>query len=252
MKTQVVLTVAESKRLIAKGVSELGMIKRAFNEGLVVVSSGSTNGYVVEELFGESIDKTGYMTGKTLPSGVKMSQLKVGQSISDVVFKDGELTEEYDRQSASENMSKDDVFVKGANALNYKKGVAGVLIGHPAGGTVGGSLGHIFGKRANLVIPIGLEKCISSDIYEMAEKVNMDNEEYEGVPRLWPIRGTIVTEIEALQILFDVEVNQLAAGGLAGAQGAVRLLVDGDKKELDKLNKYIDKIHGEPEFYQFK
>lgn len=252
MKTQIILTVAESKRLIAKGVKELEMVQNAFSDGLVVVTSGSTNGYVVEELLEEEIDKTGYMTGKTLPAEVKQSQLQVGDSIPDVVFQKGERTEELDRQSAAENMSEDDVFIKGANALNYEKGIAGVLIGHPAGGTVGGSLGHIIGKRGNLIIPIGLEKCISSDILEMEQKLNQPGEEYDGVPRIWPLRGTIVTEIEALETLFDVKVSQMAAGGLAGAEGGVRLLVDGNKNELDRVKEFVNEIQGEPEFYEFE
>lgn len=251
MKTQIVLTVSESKRLIAKGICELEMVKRALSEGLVIVPTGSTNGYIVEELLGKSIDKTGYMSGKTLPSKLDQSQLKVGERIPDVVFKNGEVTEELERHTAAENMSKDDVFIKGANALNYEKKVAGILIGHPAGGTIGSAIGHIVGKRGNLVIPVGLEKCIGSDIYEMAKLSNQDSEVYDSVPRLWPVQGTIVTEIEALEILFDVKVWQIGAGGLAGAEGSVRLLLDGTKEELDEVKKIIDEIQGEPPFYEF-
>ena len=252
MKTEIILTVAESKRLIAKGVKEMKMVKNAFKDGLLVVTSGSTDGYIVEELLEKNIDKTGYMTGKTLPATVNTNHLKVGDSIPDVVFKNGELTEDLDRKTAAENFDKEDVYIKGANALNYKKGVAGICIGHPAGGTIGAAIGHIIGKRGNLVIPVGLEKCISSDIYEMADKLNEDQEEYDSVPRLWPVRGEIITEIEALEILFDVEVNQIAAGGLAGAEGGVRLLVEGEKAELKEVKEFVEGIHGEPPFYEFE
>lgn len=250
MKKQVTLTVAESKRLIAKGICKMDMVQSALKNGLVIIPTGSTNGYIIEELLDENFEKTGYMTGQTLPAKLDSSTLKKGEGSPDVVLKNGRLDKELDRLTAAENMNKDDVFIKGANALNYEKGVAGILIGHPAGGTIGGAIGHIIGKRGNLLIPVGLEKCISSDIDEMSKLANKDAEEYEGVPRLWPIRGTIVTEIEALEILFDVKVNQLAAGGLAGAEGAVRLLIDGTKEELNKVTEFIDQIQGEPAFYE--
>ena len=43
MKKQTVLTVAESKRLIAKGVAALPEIQNAMQEGMVVVATGTTN-----------------------------------------------------------------------------------------------------------------------------------------------------------------------------------------------------------------
>lgn len=47
MKRQFVLTVSESKRLIAKGVAALPEVKRAMEEGMVVVATGTTNAYVL-------------------------------------------------------------------------------------------------------------------------------------------------------------------------------------------------------------
>ena len=53
MKRQVVLTVAESKRLIAKGVAALPEVMQAMEERTVVVATGTTNAYVLEELWGK-------------------------------------------------------------------------------------------------------------------------------------------------------------------------------------------------------
>ena len=47
------LTVSESKRLIAKGVAAADFVQRAMKEGTLAVGSGSTNGYVVEEITGQ-------------------------------------------------------------------------------------------------------------------------------------------------------------------------------------------------------
>lgn len=247
MKKAYVLTVAESKRLIAKGIAKMNLVKNAMEKGLVVVSSGSTNGYIVEELLGEKIDKTGYMTGKTLPAKLNPQDLNIGENIADIVFTDGKLNSKLDRVSAAENFKAGDVFIKGANALNYQNKVAGILIGHPAGGTIAAALGHIIGKRANLIIPIGLEKCISSDIYEIESILNQAD--VKKAPKMLAVRGHIFTEIEALETLFNVQVKQIAAGGLAGAEGGVWLLVEASEEKLSKVDSFLDEIQGEPPFY---
>ena len=157
MKRQVVLTVSESKRLIAKGVAALPEVQRAMKEGIVVVSTGTTNGYVLEELWGKKIDKRRYRSGITTPNEPEKLEEPKGEQIPDVVFRKGEVAEELDRFTSVEHMGRGDVFIKGANAIDYEKGVAGVLIGSPIGGTLGGVLGNIIGKRITMVIPVGLE-----------------------------------------------------------------------------------------------
>ena len=67
MKRQVILTVAESKRLIAKGVAAMPVVKKAMKDGMVVVATGTTNAYVLEELWGRRIDKRRYRAGITMP-----------------------------------------------------------------------------------------------------------------------------------------------------------------------------------------
>ena len=60
--------------------------------------------------------------------------------------------------------------------------------------------------------------------------------------------GTIVTEIEALEILCGVKATLYAAGGIAGAEGGVWLLLEGTKEELDNAMKLIESVQGEPPF----
>ena len=67
MKRQFSLTVAESKRLIAKGVAALPEVQHAMEERTVVVATGTTNAYVLEELWGKKIDKRAYRSGITTP-----------------------------------------------------------------------------------------------------------------------------------------------------------------------------------------
>ena len=55
MMMSAVLTVSESKRLIAKGVAASEVLQTALENGTVAVAKGTTNSYIVEELLGEEI-----------------------------------------------------------------------------------------------------------------------------------------------------------------------------------------------------
>ncbi len=147
MKRQIVLTVAESKRLIAKGVAAMPVVKKAMKDGMVVVALGTTTAYVLEELWSKKFDKRRYRSGTTIPAVPDKLDEPQGERMPDVVFRKGEVVKELDRFTAPKEMGKNDVYLKGANALDYKRQMAGVLIGSPIGGTVGGSLGHIIGKK---------------------------------------------------------------------------------------------------------
>ncbi len=245
MKRQVVLTVAESKRLIAKGVAALPEVQRAMREGTVVVATGTTNSYVLEELTGERIDKRRYRSGITTPDVPEKHATPQGETIPDVVFRNGKIAKELNRFTAIEQMKKGDVYIKGANALDYVDQVAGVLIGDPKGGTVGAVLGGIIGKQINLVIPVGLEKLVYEDINDL-HLLAME-EDYEG-PRMWPITGIIVTEIEALEVLAGVYATLYAAGGVAGAEGSVRLMIEGVDKNVEAALELVNSVKGEPRY----
>jgi hypothetical protein len=245
MKRQVVLTVAESKRLIARGVTALPEVKRAMKEGMVVIATGTTNGYVLEELLGKDIDKRRYRSGITTPRDPDRLMEPHGEPIRDIVFRNGRIVEELDRYDAVDYMSRGDIYIKGANALDYIGQIAGVLIGSPSGGTVGAVLGQIIGKKIHLVIPIGLEKLVFEDLKDL-HRITTD-EDYEG-PGLWPIVGTIITEIEALKILTGVDATLYAAGGIAGAEGSVRLIVMGEDEEVEAALEIVESIKGEPRY----
>ena len=245
MKRQVVLTVAESKRLIAKGVAALPEVQAAMEDGIVVVATGTTNAYVLQEIWGEKFDLRRYRSGITTPSLPDKKQEKQGEPIPDVVFRKGEVAKELDRYNAIKEMDRGDVYIKGANALDYVGQVAGVLIGGETGGTVGAVLGSIIGKKITLVIPIGLEKLVYEDINEL-HQLTMDPD-YDG-PAIWPISGLIFTEIEALEVICGVQATLVAAGGVAGAEGSIRLLVEGLDEDVDAALELVNSIKGEPRY----
>jgi len=245
MKRQFVLTVAESKRLIAKAVAAFPEVQRAMKDGTVVVATGTTNAYVLEELWGRKIDKRCYRSGITTPDEPERSPEPQGEKIPDVVFVKGKVEPKYDRVNAVEDMKKGDVYIKGANVLNYDDNVAGILIGGMDGATIGNTIGHIIGKQIQLIIPVGLEKLTYEDINEL--HLLASEEDYEG-PRMWPITGTIVTEIEAMAILTGVDAYHYSAGGIAGAEGAVRILVEGTDEEVEETLELVKSIKGEPRY----
>jgi hypothetical protein len=238
MKRQFSLTVAESKRLIAKGVAALPEVILAMEKRTVVVATGTTNAYVLEELWGKKIDKRAYRSGITTPK-------EQPEKIADKVFIKGKVADEYDRITIGPHLNKGDIYIKGANVLNYDDYVAGILIGGKDGATIGNTIGHIIGKQVNLVIPIGLEKLTYENINEL--HLLASEEDFEG-PRMWPIVGTIITEIEALGLLTGVDAYLYSAGGIAGAEGGVRLLIEGTDEEVNETLELIESIKGEPRY----
>jgi len=249
-KACVVLTVSESKRLIAKGVAALPQVRRALEDGIVAVAKGTTNSYIVEELLGRPIDKTAYTTGLTLPERPKRTPKLAEEKMPDLVLKRGEPVEGVSAVEAVKEMRAGDVFIKGANALDYRRKVAGILIGHPEGGTIGATLGTIVARGIELVIPVGLEKLVYEDIEALSRRVRRFDESLTEIPTLMPVTGTIVTEIEALKVLCGVEATLLSAGGVAGAEGSVRLLIEGERGAVKGALELLRSIQGEPMFIQ--
>ncbi|MHB9026249.1 MAG: hypothetical protein ACYC7E_19085 [Armatimonadota bacterium] len=246
MQASIVLTVAQGKRLIARAVAQLPEIRAVLHSGLLAIGRGTTNAYVAEEILGQPIPKGNYVAGRTMPAGVPGKLLGKG-TYPDIVLRDGQPIEGATVTGAVNEMKSGDVFIKGGNALNYAQGVVGVLMGHPQGGTIGSTYGAIVARKVQLIIPIGLEKLVTDDIYELSRmSLRTDNHPDAPVTSLFPMTGTIITEIEALAILCGVQAYLLSAGGVAGAEGAVWLLLDGEKEQLDRALALAHDIQGEP------
>lgn len=246
MKVQVVLTVSESKRLIARAVARMRQVKKALEHGLIAIGTGTTNSYVVEEMLGRKIDKTSYRSGITVPAK-PVAPVKLSSEIMpDVVLRDGVLVPELDRFSAVKHMGPGDVFIKGCNALHYPSKTAGILIGSKDGGTIGAAIGHIVGRGVALVLPVGLEKAVFGDFHEISRTLAQEGETVGYFPHMMPVWGTIVTEIEAIEILADAHAIHIAAGGVGGAEGAVRVLISGEPDRVKRALNIVEGIQGEP------
>jgi hypothetical protein len=241
------LTVSESKRLIAKGVVELPMIKKAMKKGMVVICKGTTNTYIAEELLGKDIKPGALVYGKVYPEkgGEK---LPAAEPLPEVVFVDGKYKPELSLSAALKKLKPGDVVIKGANALDYENETAGVFIGAPDAGTSGKIMPYIIARKANLLIPVGLEKQVSCNVADLQLKLRQPHESINFVPSMFLLTGHIFTEIEAIKALTEVEVFQAGSGGIGGAQGAVWLVARGPRAKVEKALKIASQVHGEPPF----
>lgn len=249
-KAWVSLTVAESKRLIALGLLEYPVFQERLEGGTIIVTKGTTNSYIASELL-DTLDQESYVLGHILPSH-KPRKLTRRHSRSELVlYKGKEVDVEYTKAFAK--MKDGDIILKGANIINYSKGQAGVLIGHPTGGTCGKILPAVEEHNLRLIIPVGLEKESSSDIDLLSESSKLKRDDIDGrAPTVWSIKGELFTEIEAIKQFAKVEVQHFAAGGIGGAEGAVSLLITGGKKEVEKALALVHDVQGEEEFIKVK
>ncbi|MCX7804865.1 MAG: hypothetical protein N3A38_06705 [Planctomycetota bacterium] len=243
MKKSIVLTPAQSKRLIAKGVAARPDVLRAKEKGMLIVCTGTTNAYVVEEITGERIEKTKYVTGhyrdRTRHQDVRMSS-----ELPTVVYKGGKRADGVPVADAVKEMGPGDVVLKGANALNYERRQVAVMIGHPQGGTLASVLGCCVARRIHLIHPVGLEKSVPVDLDWAARHMRDD---FEG-PALWPSPGEIFTEIEAIAVLTGAKAYPVAAGGILGAEGCVVLLCEGSEEQIAAVARIRAALEGEPPF----
>jgi len=245
MKIETVLTVSQSKRLIARGVKNHPVVKTAYHNGVIGICRGTTCSYVAEEFIGKPLEHFSYTTGLTLPPSPSPIIEALETKVHDVIIRKGEIHMDGETViEASKNMNPGDVIIKGANALNYRNRVAGCLVGHPAGGTVGGFWGALYGKKIRLVIPVGLEKEIAADILEVSS-FSMDENPGNA---LFPMTGIIITEIEAVEMLTGTAACQIAAGGIRGAEGSVRLLISGTAGQIDRVKTILEEIRTESPF----
>ncbi|MGB4475531.1 MAG: hypothetical protein WBJ04_02310 [Bacillota bacterium] len=249
-----VVTPAAGKRLIAKGISEHPEVLRALKEGTVVVLAGTTNGYVAEELLGkigqaDGFSMKGFVRGITVPPYV--STTEIGRSPGghqfpgDVVIVKGNWIKGKTVFDVVDDLQEGDVILKGANSIDLTRKQAAILIGHPKCGTIGVIMQAAIGRRVRLILPVGLEKRVPSDLNELAARVNSPGSEG---PRLFPVSGEVFTEIEALSLLTGAKAEIVAAGGICGAEGAVWLAVWGSDEEMEKANALMESVVGEPQY----
>lgn len=258
---QVVLTPAESKKLIAMAVAELDVVKKAKT---VILHPSSSTYFIVEALTGSKPKTDIWLCGAVLPKGLcgdiairlrRHTIIRDGKPMSGPawfaecwVIREGEVSVGTPLRDLLSEMGPDDVYIKGVNAID-PQGNVGVLIGSAVeGGTIGLVISKWKEKRFNLIFPVGLEKMIPGSISEVAEETK-GRAKYSYAmglaPYLLPCPETIiVTEIKAIEILSGAAAIPMAAGGLGRAEGAIVLLIKGDKTRVNKAISYVELAKG--------
>jgi hypothetical protein len=251
---QFLITPAAGKRLIARAIASYPPILEALKTGTLVIIAGTTNGYIAEEILVgigqvDDFSKRRFFRGIVLPPA--QGRTEAGRLPDetafpgDVVIVNGVWKKGLTIFDVVDNLNEGDVIIKGANAINTLQKKAAIYIGHPKGGTIGASLQAVIGRRVRLILPVGLEKRVYSDLDDLALRLNSPGAHGS---RLLPVVGEVFTEIEAITSLTGATAELVAAGGVAGAEGSIWIAVSGESQEVEDAQELIKSILDEPPF----
>ncbi len=247
MKTYTfMLTVSMSKRLIARGLMNNPEVKEAMMNHRLLIMSGTTNGYVAEEALkavgdGTPFDKRTFRRGITVAPGAKVTP---GTATFDLLIDHGKARFDRTVFEIAPELTHEDMIMKGANALYLPGDEAGVLIGHPQGGTLVPITAAVIGRRVQLIVPVGVEKRVERPISEL---VTLGNTAPGEGPRLSYIPGTPYTEIDALvELTGCIYPEILASGGAMGAEGGTYFTVRDEEENIEKVKALVDELKDEP------
>jgi hypothetical protein len=241
---QLCITTPMGKRLIAKGIAFHSDVQRVLERGTLVIIAGTTNGYVAEEILtalgqAEGFSRRGFRRGMQMPPGTEAPEIEFP---GDVIISNGIWHKGKTVTDAVGQLQEGDVVLKGANAFD-SRGQAAVQIGSTIGGTIIATMPAVIGRRVRLIIPVGLEKRVSEDVYALARRVNAPGTDG---PRLFPMPGQIFTELDAIKLLTGAQAHLIAAGGVYGAEGAVWLGITGSDEQIRTAAELIQSIADEP------
>jgi hypothetical protein len=254
MIRQYPLTPSVGKRLIAKALTHHPLVTRTLRGGRLVIVAGTTNGYVAEEILahiGQSVgfSRRHFFRGMTIPpariTGASGRFPDNSGFPGDVVIDKGVWKRAKTIFEVADDLSADDLILKGANALDLASGHAANFIDHSDAGPMAAVLPAVLGRRAKLIIPVGLEKRVSGNLLDLASRLSASDAKG---PRLCPLPGQVFTEIDAIFLATGARATLVGAGGVGGAEGCVWLAVEGNDEQLGEVETLMRKIHAEPPF----
>ncbi len=246
MRAQIVLTPSESKRLIGKAVAQMEVVQKAKKKGIIVIARGTTNAFVAEEISGREIAKSNFTAGIITAEGLGSNP----KSPKEIVLIDGEVKDGLSIDEMLDKLGPNDVIIKGANAIG-PDGIPGLFCGRGSPRATGGTLGKFHSlsltRGVNVIIPVGLEKLIPCSVLDVYKEVDFYPTDYamKQPVSLHPMSGTAVTEIDAIKLLTGADALPIGAGGIAGGEGSMTLLVKGADAEVKKAIEIVEKIKGE-------
>lgn len=244
MKAALTLTPAESRRLIAKAVVRMPEVKAALESAYVIVPGGTTNAIVVQELLGSEVEPARYTAG-IISNGVACVTNEADRVGIPTILHRGRSVKKTIPEALND-FHRETVVIKGANAVD-PEGNVGIITSGFDGGTVAAAIGTITSQGLKLIVPVGLEKLVAS-VKEAVKYTGAKTLDYTlgadfGMYCL--VNTLVVTEIQALYILFGVEAKHVASGGIGGCEGAVVLILTGDESNVRSAITFLNAIKGE-------
>jgi hypothetical protein len=265
MRAAIHLTPAESKRLIGLGVAQLEDVQDRFKNGIIGVKTGTTNYYAVMALLAnrpddwERIKDHVKACGMAAGRGMCGERWHIGEDrvtratsgkrdtrIPQLAFKKGEIWEGPLDEIVLREMTEEDIYVTGANALD-PYGNTAIELGGWNGGSIGRVLNTIYGKGIKLLIPVGLEKLIPTpipDVLKYTGHLGLDYAHGEWYGTM-PMHGKVFTEVDAFRVLTGARAVPVGAGGVKGAEGAIHFQIVGNEEQFNKvIDIWENKVRG--------
>ncbi|MBU5627170.1 hypothetical protein KQI82_09650 [Oscillibacter sp. MSJ-2] len=234
--SQIFLTVNTGKWLIAQAVLELDCVKAALQSGKVVLKGGTTVSCISELL----LDYPLKISGRLTPKGALPNRHVTRQAYGILVENGAARGIDSEVEECVVRLGPGDVVIAGANLIDAQ-GNAAVLAGSPGGFRWGRAMAAMCTEGARVIIPAGLEKLTPGSVTEAIKSARRKNiDQYEGMScGLFPVVGDIITELEAVRLLADVEACVIGRGGIHGGEGGTLLQIHGEADELTRLQKIV-------------
>jgi hypothetical protein len=254
---QVVLTTAESRKLIAQAIRQMKPVRNALQRFKLIISTSLIAPDILEALGYGPIatqERGLYACGMVRAEGLCTTDL--ARSKCPTILERGAVIEDNEaRMKVILSLGAGDVYIKSPNMLD-QNGRVGVLAGAVDCGEVGGIICGLKKQEFSIIAPTLLLKSAPIDLTSLSEVV--DSRTYRrrassfvqyscGMPvNLVPLpdRTTVITEIDAIRMVFDLSSKPLAMSGVGTGVDAIALSVEGAEEKVERFWEYICSIKG--------
>ncbi|MFW9915937.1 MAG: hypothetical protein ACFFGZ_10045 [Candidatus Thorarchaeota archaeon] len=256
---QVVLTTAESRKLIAQAISRMKPVRNALQRFKLIISTSFIAPDILEALDYGPItaqERGLYICGMVRAEGLCATD--PARSKRSAILERGTIIEDPEaRMKAILSLGAGDVYIKSPNILD-QNGRVGVLAGAVDCGEVGGIIWGLTKQDFSIIAPTLLLKSAPIDLTALSEVVDANTYrrhassfiQYScGMPVnlvSLPERTTVITEIDAIRMAFDLASKPIAMSGVGTGADAIALSVEGADEKVERFWGYICRIKGSP------
>ncbi len=229
--------------MIAKGVVRLEVVKRAIENGKIVIKGGTTVSAIAEEICGEDVR----ISGRITPKGTMTARHKGETGKHHSIMIERQTAEGIDTrwEEVAAHLTENDLIIVGANAFDVY-GNAALMAGSFMGSVGGKGLYASSLEGIPMIVAVGLEKLVPGNLADIIPFVGRKivDRSYGCAVGLIPICGRIFTEKDAVEAIAPVRCFVIGKGGVLGAEGSTTLLVDGEEKAVLCIENIFKMIKG--------